>query len=56
MKTKTLSLAMIILASMALVGCGSNSTNANPPATTNSMSSQPTPGSTMTNNPAGANH
>jgi hypothetical protein len=69
MKTRTLFLTMIALASIALCGCGNNNaTDENPPAPTNSAGSQMPPGATnqnssgnsgtspnYTNNPAGTN-
>ena len=52
---RILLLAGLFMAAMALVGCGHNATDENPPASTNSMSDQQTPGSTITNNPAVTN-
>jgi predicted small lipoprotein YifL len=50
MKTKILCWAMLTLAVAALAGCGRNSTDENPPASTNSAGGQPMPGATVSNN------
>ncbi len=69
MKTRTIFLTMIALASITLCGCGNNNaTDQNPPASTNSAGNQMPPGATNqnssrnpgmspnnTNNPAGTN-
>jgi hypothetical protein len=53
MKMRTLFLTMIGLASIALCGCGNNnSTDQNPPASTNSAGGQPMPGAGVSNNAA----
>jgi len=57
MKTKILSLAMLVLAAMVLAGCGNNSAN-NMPASTNSPAIQQLPSGgapAMTNNLSNTN-
>jgi predicted small lipoprotein YifL len=69
MKTRTLFLALVALASITLSGCGNNTPSENPSAPTNSTGSQTIPGATNqnsggnsgmdsnnTNDPVGTNH
>src|SRR5260221_12913273 len=50
MKTKILRWAMLTLAVAALAGCGRNSSDENPPASTNSAGGQPMPGPAVSTN------
>jgi len=51
MKTKILLLPIMMAVGVAaLAGCGHNSTDENPPASTNSAGGQPMPGATVSNN------